>query len=1078
MYRELIEQSIGKVYQAGVATKILQYMGKIRNESDITQARRWVMELLQNARDLAFPDRPVDVQFILEKDSLTFRHNGKPFRVKDILSIINQVSSKNPGEGVGQFGTGFMTTYQLSEKVEIHSVLQEEGCPGREFRITLDRSGNTKEEILHAIEQSLQELLQADEGPEYEKNGQGTGYDTEFCYRLENENGRRIARTGMTDLADTILYIMLFSEKLGSVELRYRLPERQQDILYRRGELLQCPDGTGQLTLLESGNPGDLKRHILMSIEEAGLTLAAEYDEKQGFLPISERTPRLFVDFPLIGAEPFPFPVVLNHLELHPNEPRNGISLVDNSDSMDAANNKEIMRQAVALYARFVKALLEKDSRGIEELLRISRQQENKEWSESWVRKYLYQDIYQIVRELPVLPVGPGRIPLADPECYLIQSADSEETDRIRRLTAPLRRYQVPGGNVDWYGVFGAYEVEEGKVISLEQILEKAEKHLRQDLDEGKMDALEWCNLLYQSCMQNSDTDVRIRSGDVALFPNQNKEDWRERRLFTILEVCRDPGIPEILKDVAERLAILDNVNQNPADLGIRRKLLHSGFLPEKESGMAEYELTKLTEYIFVRSSRGYRVQSFTYYSQQYLEAWRGAWYLMLSCGPDDELYLLCRMVWGDSLPERQRIEDARLHTSLWSNSYRSLLSELSDWLEAQQERDMLQGTMSGPENETLYWWLNCCYDRLNHYFHNNEFWYRKVLLNQKGQLKCPAELKEDQVREKELKGIAACFQVLDQDCDVYAGLLDEYVSLNGWNLPVMRDGDVTARINRVLQKLLSEINLSQADIKCQEACTQLLGWIQEHPDLAKDAFPNFYKEEDQMKLLTPGAAVSLHRKAKSLDYLYTELGAADPVQLVELVKRAQSMESGKHTGELWAEEELSGLSEKERANVCREIGQAGEEYAYSRIRDYFLAEGYEIQSEEAGKMLLSAADDRATGQKAEVIRPDRENYHQAGWDIRVALTTPSRDVTEEYYLEIKTHTPGSVARGILSLSNEQMRIAAEQRERYVLLSVVYDYKERKVRRMDAYRNLIRCIADGRMYNAEGNYLLQCRGQI
>lgn len=33
-------------------------------------------------------------------------------------------------------------------------------------------------------------------------------------------------------------------------------------------------------------------------------------------------------------------------------------------------------------------------------------------------------------------------------------------------------------------------------------------------------------------------------------------------------------------------------------------------------------------------------------------------------------------------------------------------------------------------------------------------------------------------------------------------------------------------------------------------------------------------------------------------------------------------------------------------------------------------------------------------------------------------------------------------------------------------------------RRLDAYRNLIRCIADGRMYNAEGNYLLQCRGQI
>lgn len=43
MYHELIDQSIEKVYQAGVATKILQYMGKIRNESDITQARAGIM---------------------------------------------------------------------------------------------------------------------------------------------------------------------------------------------------------------------------------------------------------------------------------------------------------------------------------------------------------------------------------------------------------------------------------------------------------------------------------------------------------------------------------------------------------------------------------------------------------------------------------------------------------------------------------------------------------------------------------------------------------------------------------------------------------------------------------------------------------------------------------------------------------------------------------------------------------------------------------------------------------------------------------------------------------------------------
>lgn len=41
MYAELIDRKIGQVYQKGVATKILQGMDRIRNEFDVTQARRW-----------------------------------------------------------------------------------------------------------------------------------------------------------------------------------------------------------------------------------------------------------------------------------------------------------------------------------------------------------------------------------------------------------------------------------------------------------------------------------------------------------------------------------------------------------------------------------------------------------------------------------------------------------------------------------------------------------------------------------------------------------------------------------------------------------------------------------------------------------------------------------------------------------------------------------------------------------------------------------------------------------------------------------------------------------------------------
>ena len=91
-YSSLIQGKIQNVYQAGVATKILQHMDRIRNTSDINHARRWVMELLQNARDTGSDCGTVRVKITSDSGKVCFLHNGRPFRVQDILSIVNQVS--------------------------------------------------------------------------------------------------------------------------------------------------------------------------------------------------------------------------------------------------------------------------------------------------------------------------------------------------------------------------------------------------------------------------------------------------------------------------------------------------------------------------------------------------------------------------------------------------------------------------------------------------------------------------------------------------------------------------------------------------------------------------------------------------------------------------------------------------------------------------------------------------------------------------------------------------------------------------------------------------------------------------
>ena len=236
-YSSKIEQSITGVYQVGIATKILQHMGRIRNVSDINQARRWGMELLQNSRDVAYEGQAVRVQIELSETTLKFRHTGKPFRVQDILSVINQVSSKTPGENtIGQFGTGFMTTYQLSENVEIHSILKDEGLPYKPFNIRINRRGRTKEEILQGIQETMQDLKQADNLQDV-TDFQKEAFNTCFCYHLENDESRKIAKIGMDDLENTVCYILLFSEKIASIELMYSINGDKRSVLYERGEL-------------------------------------------------------------------------------------------------------------------------------------------------------------------------------------------------------------------------------------------------------------------------------------------------------------------------------------------------------------------------------------------------------------------------------------------------------------------------------------------------------------------------------------------------------------------------------------------------------------------------------------------------------------------------------------------------------------------------------------------------------------------------------------------------------------------------------------------------------------------------
>lgn len=94
-----------------------------------------------------------------------------------------------------KFGTGFLTTHLLSEKVEIEGVMKEEEEPYKKINILLHRSGET-----------INEIIDSDESyDEYSADD----FNTVFRYNLD-ENGVKVAERGLNDLHISLCYSLVF----------------------------------------------------------------------------------------------------------------------------------------------------------------------------------------------------------------------------------------------------------------------------------------------------------------------------------------------------------------------------------------------------------------------------------------------------------------------------------------------------------------------------------------------------------------------------------------------------------------------------------------------------------------------------------------------------------------------------------------------------------------------------------------------------------------------------------------------------------------------------------------------------
>jgi hypothetical protein len=208
-----VQKSIIRNNYKLTADKIIQILKNLRNNAHLSN-RRWVWELMQNAKDVTNAFDRVSIDIRLTPDSLSFRHNGDPFHIENITGLIQQVSSKasdsSDEEITGKFGTGFISTHLLADVIEVAGVVKRASDQHRRFTLTLDRSGTTSEALLGSISESLDRILYLDHNeaefpllPTYAQERKETDLDTEFRYVLHEEENHEAARAGIADLMYT-----------------------------------------------------------------------------------------------------------------------------------------------------------------------------------------------------------------------------------------------------------------------------------------------------------------------------------------------------------------------------------------------------------------------------------------------------------------------------------------------------------------------------------------------------------------------------------------------------------------------------------------------------------------------------------------------------------------------------------------------------------------------------------------------------------------------------------------------------------------------------------------------------------
>jgi len=913
MYSDKIQKVRREAQEANVANKIIDMLDKLRLSANENSPRRWIWELLQNAKDVtnSFGRVKIKVCFDEEKGILEFSHNGKPFSTTQLVYLIEQVSTKERNEGKtgaekksGKFGTGFLATHLLSEKVVVAGILDDEGAQLRSFNVHLDRSGKTKDEIIKAIQASYEELENSTVLPQIEVFDENN-YNTTFRYELNN-SGIKVAKVGLEDLKVSIPYVLSIIPELEELKIE------PQNIVYKNCEEVVCGLKNSKVFRISQLHNDVSENEFVLLLTEDEVTVAISLEQSGEVMKIKEYTakqPKLFCDFPLVGTNDFPFPIIVNSSGFNPTEPRDGVFLTDNSNEK-VEENKNIMQKACYLYKQLLEYASKRNWSGLYNIV-SNKQYSSKDWfSKDWVEENIVDVCKEHIKYCPIIDTPAGqRIALYDDifdeeqAAFIIAAADEKSRNGIWSLANELYPGTIPCQQDVHYWYSSLWiECRNLSLESLTKQLQEIEniESLASRLKSTSVE--EWLNRYYTQVAKNKRLWNAIKDGEYMVIPNQNGV------FCQCNELCEDVGTEEEYKNILQLL-----------DVDCKGRLIYKGINIKELTHFQKYDNKDILNEIDEAMQWADKETELTVYSR-----------ILVLFDNEHENYdkqIDAIRFLNDISESVSNLKSVKfISEKMRESAIKYIAAMITDTIGEQQEIIALEELLNLNEGEAIAW-LSDFIEYVNKSGYDNLLDRKKypILPNQNGKFVSKENLFLDDEIDDVLKDLA-----LYAGYDVRDELLLKEIYLE---LPSSREKhneDLAPSITQYVKDHHRQ-DRSQNEL-LKNFLKTLFIWIDENPDKAKKLFPEIC--ENKHWLYDDREIAINMKKAEAYDNLLEKYNISSPDKLERILMQTNN-ENGSEAGKETLTEDL-----------LIQLGIYSEEKLNNALGNTFFADNFTHESE------------------------------------------------------------------------------------------------------------------------------------